>query len=84
METLTLADETVLEQSEVLLSDNTLFFYVRNGMSMAEVFGIMNNSEKTHRITAAQYGNEHVYEGYTDLQSIRKDNGQISGGLRKA
>lgn len=83
METITLADGTVLEKSHVIVDENRLFFYIQNGMSMAAVFALMNDPEKTVTISALQYQQETVCEGYTDLRSISRDAGQISGMLQK-
>lgn len=84
METLTFTDGTVIENSHVLLDGNNLFFYIQTEMSLAEAFNIVVDPEKTASITALRFGEETVYEGYTDLCSISKDFGQISGRLRRA
>lgn len=84
METITLADGTVIENAHVSESDGRLYFYIENGMTLAEVFAVMIDQEKTATITGLRYQQETVYEGYTDLESIRKDGGQISGGIRRA
>ena len=79
-----LADGTKIERAYVVENAGVLWFYVRHGeYTMADLFALMNDPEKTARITAHQYGEEHVYTGFTDLQSIQKDERQISGGLRK-
>ena len=82
-ETLTLHDGTVLEDSHVMELNGTLSFYVRNGMTMTEVFALFNDPEKTDVIVAHRYGADHTYEGYTDLNFIQKRSAQVSGGLRK-
>ena len=82
METITLADGTVLEDAHVLQDENRLFFYIQNGMSMAEVFALMNDPAKTASIRAFRYQQETVYEGFTDLRNISRDAGQISGRLQ--
>ena len=80
MQTLTLSDGTVFENSESALTRTSLFLYIRNGMSMAEVFAIMNDPARTETITYS--AGEKVlaeYEGYTNLVSISAGvNGLIS------
>lgn len=83
MNTITLNDGTVLEDASVLNMSGSLCFFVRNGMTMAEVFGLFNDPEKTGTITVTQYGQEKTYEGYTDLNMIQKDDAQVSGILTK-
>ena len=84
VETITLADGTVLENSHVLNDSENLFFYIQNGMSMAKVFSAMNNTKKTATIRAFRYQQETIYEGFTDLCAISKENNQISGRLRRS
>ena len=83
-EMIKLLDGTEILSAHVLESDGALWFYVQNGMTMAEVFAVMNDPAKTGSITALRFHETTVYSGYTDLHSIRKDGGQISGCLRKA
>lgn len=82
-EKLTMADGTEIPDAHVLTSDGALWFYVQNGMTLAEVFAVMNNPEKTGTITAFRYQAEQTYTGFTDLQSIRKDDEQVSGSLKR-
>ena len=81
METLTMNDGTVLEDSHVILNNGLLSFYVQNGMTLPEVYVIFSDPQKTAKITAFRFGAERVYEGYTDLNFIQKSESQISGGL---
>ena len=83
-EKLTLADGTEIAGAHVMEDGAALWFYVLDGMTMAEVFALVNDPEKTGRITARRFGEETVYSGYTDLRSIRKDGTQVSGCLQKA
>lgn len=84
-EKLTLNDGTILEDSTVLMVDINLFLYIRNGSSLRDVFELLIEPAKTARITAEQYGQEVVYEGYTRLMSVRDEgNGQITAVLRRA
>lgn len=84
MNTITMNDGTVLEDSNILDMNGSLCFFVRNGMTMAEVFALFNDPEKTATITETRYEQEKTYEGYTDLNMIQKNYaGQISGILMK-
>ena len=84
METLTLADGTVIQAAHAMESGGGLWFYVNSGMTLDAVYQLMSNPEKTRTVTALRFGEKTVYAGYTDLQSIRKDEGQVSGCLRKS
>ena len=84
METLTLNDGTVLQNSHVLLSKNTLWFYL-NGVTFNEAFNLMSDTGVTASINANSYGSEITYAGYTDLFCLRReDDGMITGGLNHA
>ena len=84
METITLNDGTVLENSHVLLSRNVLWFYL-NGVSFEDAFALMSDVDKTIRIVASSYGSETEYTAYTDLFCLRReDDGMITGGLNHA
>jgi hypothetical protein len=82
-EKLTLNDGTELTNSSVILSGFTLYFYL-SGITMADAFALMNDQEKTAKITAIQYGRQTEYTGFTDLRCItHEDNDQITGSLRR-
>lgn len=84
---LRMADGTNVPKARVILSAGTLWFYVDSPMTMAEVFGIMDDPEKTKRITMVNDdGSEETFLGYTELMCIRKEEyiRQINGGLKKA
>ena len=81
-----LADGTVIPDAYVQTPAGVLMIYVRNdsGMTMGDLFPLLNDPEKTERITAEAYGETTVYTGYTDLYSISRGVTQISAGLMKA
>ena len=84
---LRMADGTVIPNARVILSSGTLFFYIDSRMTMAEVFEIMNDPERTRLITLViEESTEENYIGYTELMCIRKEEFmvQINGGLKKA
>ena len=82
-EKLTMMDSTEIQNAHVIESGGVLWFYIQNGMTLAEAFAVMISPAKTGTITALRFGEETTYTGYTDLQSIRRDGEQISGCLRK-
>ena len=82
---LTLNDGTELANSYVLRSGNILWVYVYAQIGFAELFGLLNDPEKTARIRMETGGDETEHAGYTELFCIRKeDGGFISAGLRQA
>lgn len=83
MQTLTLNDGTVLQNSHVLRDRNILWFYLQE-ITFAGAFELMANAEKTARIEQDAYGSVTAFEGYTDLFCLRReDDGMITGGLYK-
>ena len=84
MEKLILNDGTELENSHVLLSGTTLWFYL-NGVTFNEAYELMSDPEKTGKIIAEYYGSVAEYDSYTDLFCLRReDDGMVSGGLKHA
>ena len=81
METLTLNDGTVLS-GHCIQSDLNLFVYLY-GMSMADGFALFSDPNKTIRIVENNRGNEHVYEGYTELRAINSEYGNCNMTMRK-
>lgn len=84
-EKITLNDGTEIVGTHVIPNGNVLWVYIRNGMGLGDVFPLLNDPEKTKKITAEPFGGEKVtYKGYKVLFSIRKeDDGQITAGIRK-
>ena len=85
METLTLNDGTVLENSYAVETMNNLFLYIRNGMTMMQVFMLMFDQSKIELIkyTAGTVVSE--FGGYTMVQGITQEHGgMISVVLRRA
>lgn len=84
METLTLNDQTVLENSSAIEDENTLFVYTRNGYDMKFVFDLLYDSEKISTITAVSPGDERVYAGYSRLVAVTDEgHGRVSAVLKK-
>jgi hypothetical protein len=88
-ETITLADGTVIQHTLTFEAYVGLWVHVLEGMDFSTAVKLFNNKKKTRRIvsdktTPAKPDGCTVYEGYTDLFSIRaEDNGQIVIGLHK-
>lgn len=84
METLTLNDQTVLENSSAIEDENTLFVYTRNGYDMKFVFDLLYDSEKISTITAVSPGDKRVYAGYSRLVAVTDEgHGRVSAVLKK-
>ena len=84
MEQLTFADGTEIAPAHIMEDDGKIWFYLENGISFRDAYALMADTGKTIRITAARYGEEKTYEGYTDLFCLRREHGAISGGLMLA
>ena len=87
MGTLTLNDGTVLQNSYALLSSGILFVYVQQAeMTIADVFNLFIDPEKTSAITYTQVNGEEVtFEGYTKLTAVRDEgDGLFTAVLKKA
>ena len=85
METLTLNDGTVLNNSYAVETLDNLFLYVRNGMTMMQVFMLMMDTNKIEQITYTAGTAVAEYSGYTVVQGITMEHGgMISVVLRRA
>ena len=84
MKTVTLANNRVFEDAHVLESNGNLFVYVNDeNETLATVFNALNVKANVRTIVAFAFERETIYEGYTDLVSIRKDGTTISACLRR-
>lgn len=85
MATITLNDGTVIENNNLSVITDVLFVYVRHPeLTMEELFLLFCDESKTVKITAEDDEKTEVYNGYTDLYFMNKDERQICFGLRKA
>ena len=84
METLTLNDGTVLENSSAVVSRD-LFLYIM-GMTMAEVFNLLIVPGKVEKIIFTQInGDKVIYEEFTKLTAVRDEgDGLVTAVLQKA
>lgn len=82
---LILNDGTRLFPAHAILASGTLWIYLDGQITMAEAFELLNDPEKTVKITADEFGSVTEYTGYTDLFCIRReDYGQVNAGLKRA
>lgn len=85
METLTLNDGTVLENSHAIENNDMLFIYVENGSTISQVFEIFIDPEKTKKITFTRLGGAVItWRGYKRLMDVRdEEHGLITAMLKK-
>lgn len=81
-EMLKLNDGTELS-GHAIEANERLFLYI-GGKTMAEVFELLNDPEKTKKIVANRYGQETTIRGYKRLMSISdQGTGMIDASLKK-
>ena len=83
-QTLKLNDGTVLSPAHAIQSGNTLWVYIDCCITLTEAFEMLNDQQKTSKITEQYAGASNEYVGYTDLFCIRREeNGEVNAGLHK-
>ena len=85
MQTLTLSDGTVLENSYAAVTTDRLFLYINNGMNIVQIVMLLCDPDKTRNITySSGDGNFVEYSGFTVLVSVQTGvNGLVSGALKR-
>ena len=85
MQSLTLNDGTVLDNSYAAITTDRLFLYINNGMNIIQIVMLLCDPEKTWRIVySSGDGNSVEYSGFTVLVSVQAGvNGLISGALKR-
>lgn len=84
METLTLNNGTVLENSTAIESNGSLFIYTRNGYTIPKLCNDLYPAENIISITAEFPGGSCVYTGYNKLIALRDEgNNLITAVLKK-
>jgi len=81
METLTLNDGTVVN-GHCFEDDTNLFVYLDN-MTVIQGVMLFSDQNRTERIVAMNHGNEHIYEGYTDIYAASHEFGNCNLVMRK-
>lgn len=83
METLELNDGTILNGH--VIEDDTaarIFVYL-DGKTIADGFDLFRSPDRSSRITAMNHGEEHVYEGYTQILSVSGEFGNCNLVMRR-
>lgn len=64
---------------------DVIFLYVHDTEkeTMKSIFDALYESEATGKITEHRYGQKTVYEGYTELVGVQKEEYQVCATLRK-
>ena len=83
METLTLVDGTELNGHILPGSDGQLIFVYLDGMSLVQGFAIFSDAENIATIVENNHGEEHIYEGYTEITAINTEYGNCNITLRR-
>ena len=84
MRKLILNDGTEIENASALLVSGTLFLYLGTSENMVQAFDLLIDPDMTERITYQEFDTVKVFDNYTDLVFIRKeDDGSISAGLKE-
>lgn len=83
-ETIRLADGTEISHAQTIESLQGLWIHIREGLTLAEGYAAFSDAEKTRRMESDKTEPATVYEGYTDLFMIkREEDGKIMIGLKK-
>ena len=83
METITLNDGTELQGHILENGDDRIIFVYLDGMSLMDGYALMSDRNKTIRMTALNHGNEHVYDGFTEIDAISSAFGNCNLTMRK-
>lgn len=83
-QSLILNDGTVFDGSYAIQSGDRLWVYVYADITMADLFALLNDPEKTKIIMVKRFGDNLSFCEYKTLFCIRiEDEGFISAGLKK-
>lgn len=83
MEILILNDGTQVNGHILPNGDDRIIFVYLDGMSLVDGFTLFTDPEKAKRITANFYGQETVYEGFTELTSISSEYGNCNITMKR-
>lgn len=84
MEVLILNDGTNVNGHILDSGDGQTIFVYLDGMSIVSGVTLFADPEKTGRITAVNHGEEHIYEGYTEIWSASHEYGNCNIVMRRA
>lgn len=83
-EYITLADQSVVQNSYVVkLDDSNIAIYVYDNYSFADIYAIFADENKTRTMATYQYGDEHTWEGFTEVRAITTGDDNFCVILRK-
>ena len=82
METLTLNDGTVVNGHILDGYDRTIFVYL-DKMSVVEGVLLFSDKNKSKKVIAHNHGEEHIYEGYTELTHANNEFGNCNLTMRR-
>lgn len=83
MNTLTLNDGTVLENSYVLENDSNLFVYTQNEYTVKEVCDALYDPEVTKKIVTTMGEESVTYRGYKNLIAVRNEGHGLTTAVLK-
>jgi len=84
METITLNNGTTVNGHILENGDGQMIYVYLNGMTVAEGVLLFSDSENTAVLTAVNHGEEHVYEGFTEIWSASHEFGNCNLVMRRA
>lgn len=85
METITLADGTIIEEAHILaLNETSIIIYIRNGMDIYTGFDLFRDADRVKTIKEDRYGEKTTYRGFKTIKSISQESdGQINIVMKK-
>lgn len=83
METITLNDGTELKGHIYDNGDGKLIFVYLDKLSLMDGFALFSEPNKTIRMVEMNHGNEHIFEGYTEITSINSEFGNCNLTMKK-
>ena len=83
METLTLNNGDVLEESTAIEDENTLYIYTRNNYTVKDLCDALYLPESIVRIIAVYPGGETVYTGFNKLIAVSDEGKGLTTAVLK-
>ncbi len=82
-ETITLNDGTEINGSVIENGDGRIIFVYLYKMKLTDGFALFSDPNKTIRMIAMNHGNEHIYEGFTEISAINSEFGNCNLTMKK-
>lgn len=83
MELLVLNDGTELNGHILPSGDGRTIFVYLYGMSLAEGFAVFSEADRVSVIREMNHGEEHTYEGFTEMTAINSEYGNCNITMKK-